>query len=82
MSLSGQKYISPSGDNLIYPFMNIMIVVGMVGLDLFVNRLETEKKKKIRKMRHFEFLFVIIILLIFWAILDNFYPSFMGKIVN
>ena len=33
-------------------------------------------------MGHFELLFVTIGLLIFWAILDNFYPYFMGKIVN
>ena len=33
-------------------------------------------------MRHFELLFVTIGLLIFWAILYNFYSSFMVKILN
>ena len=33
-------------------------------------------------MGHFELLFVIIRLFIFFAILDMFYPSLMGKIVN
>jgi len=37
---------------------------------------------KIGKMGHSQLLFVLLGLLIFLAILDMFYPSFMGKIVN
>ena len=35
--------------------------------------------EKIGKMRHFKLLFVTIVLLIFWTILDNFYPILHGN---